>query len=479
MKLTKKQLIRLIVCTAVLALLFTGCTGVYKYGGIEELSFVVETEQDLAHLDEYPDLKQLDLSGSTLDHAVVGEWIAIHPWIEITYTIPIGDQYVSCEATELTIPEGQSSYDELMQNLEYLPQLTSLTLHNTSLTADQITAISEEYKNLHITYTVKLLEDSVDGRIESLDLSHLTAADVETAAQQLSMFAYATDAELMDPSGNSNLTPADVKLLMQARPDIRFHYSFDLFGKTVTTADTALEYMDTPIGDSGEAQLREALDIMPACSYVKLDNCGFSDEILMNLKQSYPDTVVAWRVSFGEQSLLTDIEALRISRGLTDEEVSILNHFTEVKYLHVDPGFLTDYSFVSSMPQLEAAVLSKNPIADLTPFASCSKLQWLELAECKQVEDLSALKDLPDLKYLNISATSVTDLSVLDELPLVYLMCLNSKVPTEQRSAAQTAHPDALVRFGTGYNYGYGWRYSDYNRTPSEYYKQLCSIFGY
>lgn len=479
MKMTGKQLIAVLLLTALLTMLSTGCKPVHKYSGIEELNYVVETEKDLVHLDEYPDLKKLNLSGSTLDHVQLGDWIAIHPWIEIIYTIPIGNQLVSSEATEMTVAKGQSSFEELMQNLEYLPALTKIMLESTSLTPNQIVSLEKEYEDLDISYSVELANESLDGRITSVDLSHLTGADIATVVRQLPMFAYLTDVQLMDNSGETELSFEDVKLLMQAAPDVHFHYSFELFGNTVTTLDTSLEYTDFPIGNDGIAQLRQALDIMPACSYLKLDNCGVDNDVMSQLRLDYPNTTMAWRVSLGKQSLLTDAEVLRFGREITDSDAHILNYFTEVKYLHIDGGKLEDYSFVQFMPHLESASLPKSQIHDLSPFSGCTNLQWLELAECRKIEDLSPLKDLPNLKYLNISSTSATDLSVLDNVPLENLMCLNSIVPPEQRTSAIAAHPNALVRFGPGYNFGYGWRYSDYNQTLSTYYEKLCKIFGY
>lgn len=478
MKLVGKQHFAAIILTSLLGVLLAGCKPTPKYSGIESLEYVVETEADLIHLDEYPDLKRLDLSGSTLDHVVLGDWIAIHPWIDITYTIPIGDQLVSCEAVELTVPKDQSGCEELLQNLKYLPALKKLHLENTSLTAEQVAAIEDAYRDLEVSFTMELAGDSLDGRITSVDLSRLTAGDAETAARQLAGFPNLTDVYLSDADGASGLTPADVETLLQATPHIQYHYTFELFGKTVSTTDTALEFTDTDIGNHGVDILRQALDIMPGCTYLKLDNCGIDNDILAGLKQEYPGLVTAWRVDFGGQKLMTDIEALRIEEEITDADTGVLDYFTSLKYLIVDNGSLTDFSFLESMPLLEAVTLSKTKLSTLEPLSGCTQLQWLEIADCELLTDLSVAKNFTRLRYLNISNTGITDLSSLRELPLEYLMCLNSEMPTEQRLAAKSDHPNALVRFGSGYNYGYGWWYRDYNKNPTDYYEKLCKIFG-
>lgn len=479
MKLTRNRLFSTALLLILLALIFTGCQFSRKNSGIEDLTIAVHTQEELAQLDEYPDLKTLDLTGSTLDTATIGEWVAIHPWIAITHTVSIGGQTVSNDITELSLAGENCDFEELVQNLDYLPHLTSLKLHNAPLTAEQISAIADEYEDVEISLTADLLGDCLDGYTTQLDLSSIASADVEAITQQLQLFPVLTDVELMDASGSSKLTLQDVELLMAAKPETQFHYHFDLFGKTISTTDTTIEFTDTAIGNEGVAQLREALDFLTGCTYLKLDNCGIDNEVLAALQADYPNVQVVWRVFLDNYSLLTDAESLRLTNTVTDENASVLQYCTSMKYLDLSPSRLSDFSFVSHMPQLEAATLSQTYISDLTPFAGCQNLQWLEVAECPKLEDLSPLKDLTNLKYLNISTTGVTDLSVLDDLPLENLMCLNSKVPSEDRTAAEEAHPDALVRFGAGYAYGYGWRFCDYNRTYTEYYEKLAKIFGY
>lgn len=462
---------------AALVLILVGCKPTLKYSGIEQLHYSVQTQADLEHLDEYPDLKALDLSGSTLDPTTLSAWVAIHPWIDIHYTIAVGNQDVPNDAVELTLSDEPVTFDELMDILSFFPDLTSLTMHNPSLTTDELAALEKQYHNLSIRYTCDLLGQTWDGQVESMDLSGMRSADVSTVCQKLAMFPALTDVELMDNNGNCALTPEDVQLLMQDNPQVRFHYVFTLFGQTVSTADETLTYTDCTIGDAGVSQLRQALQILPACTELKLDNCGIGNDTLMQLQQDYPDIKIVWRVNVDGQNVYTDIEALTLSKSFTNQDIDSLRCLRNLKYLRVRATGLTDYSFVSDMPQLEALLASKTHLTDLTPLAGCTNLQWLELADCEELRDLSPLKDLPNLKYLNISNTAVTDLSVLDHLPLVRLMCLNSSVPADQRTAAEAAHPNALVRFGTGYNYGYGWYYSDYQRTPSEYYEMLCKAF--
>ena len=73
---------------------------------------------------------------------------------------------------------------------------------------------------------------------------------------------------------SSSLSKADVKKLQVAAPGVYFEYSFTLYGKTLSTLSKTVSYVNVSIGDSGEASVREALDILTRCTHFKLDNCN-------------------------------------------------------------------------------------------------------------------------------------------------------------------------------------------------------------
>lgn len=296
----------------------------------------------------------------------------------------------------------------------------------------------------------------------------------------LRMFPNLTEAELMKADGTSAFTMADVKALQDAFPEVSFRYSFELFGKTVSTTDERIEYEDIPIGNEGEAEIRAALDILSGCTYFKLDDCGIDSEVMASIRDDYPDTKVVWRVHVDYFNMLTDEEMLRVTHRLTDDLVGELKYCTDAKY--VDFGHnskLTDFSFVAYMPKLEIVIASGSPVEDISAFANCPNLEWLELAFCGNVKDLSSLSELKNLKYLNVSSTQVKDLSPLDNVKLERFSCMLNKISKAEQDNFIEKHPDCLYRFKGKQPYGYPWRYDDYGYTYFEYYARMREIFRY
>lgn len=467
----------MLVMAMLLALCLTGCSLTNENAKVEEL-FLVLTEEDFVYLEDYPNLKTLDLSGTTCYDAILS-YIESHPEVDVTYTISLGSVDFPSDATELTLEEKDFDYDELMTNLAYLPDVTTINLPDVFISGEQIRAITAAYPGVTLNYSVELLGVLYDADVTELNLAGMTSEQVEEAAAALPAFSAVTYVELMDENGRCALTKTDVRMLQEALPTAVFNYSFQLFGKTVSTADESIEFYDTEIGDSGEQTIREALDILTACTYFKLDDCGVSSAIMASIRDDYPDVKVVWRIRADYFSMCTDETMLYMSYDLDENECSELKYCTDVTYLDINNNALTDISFVKYMPNLECVIISSNRVTDISPLADHDNLQWLEMAHCYYLEDISALSTCDNLKYLNVSYTNVSDLSALEDLPLERFVCLSTEVTAAAQSKFQQWHPDCLTVFEGNNAFGYGWRYDDYNRTMFDYYANLRKIFRY
>lgn len=484
MRYRNRKLFRVILCLFVMTLLFTGCaqedTGeptIPKWGfqrkRLETLT-IAATAEDFPLLEECVNLQYLDLTGSTCYNEILA-YAQAHPQVELHYSAPLGNLMLDNTETHASLGSDAFRLETLMQQLPYLPGLTTLELPKTTLTAQELSALQTARPGLEIRYSLEIGGREYLPTDTSADLSGADAALEETSAM-LELLPGLTEATLPD-----TLSMADVKELMTRFPEIRFLYTFELFGKTLTTQDQRVEYLDNIIGNQGEDQIRAALDIMPECTYFKLENCGFSNEVLGGIQADYPDTKIVWRVSFGGQySLLTDEETLRTVYGVENSHNDVLKYCTSLKY--IDMGHnptLTDISFIQYMPDLEIVILSGASMTDLDPFANCKKLEWLELANCYALEDISALKTCESLRFLNIAFSKVTDLTPIQDLPLERFLYLNPRVDKETQTAFEESHPNCWVRFTGSDPYSLGWRYDDVGVTRFSYYQKIRDIFQY
>lgn len=485
MKHTIRTAACIILCILMAALCLTGCgkTGeteptIPKYKFMREkaeyLCFAA-VEEDFEALEECTNLEYLDLTGSTCYDAILN-YISRHPNVEVVYTAPLGNLTLSNAATEAQLDNGSYDENRLMQQLKYLPKLESLELPKTNLSADALSALRNQYPNLQIQYTVDLLGQEYDSAATEAILSGLNADNLETTAEKMALLPALTDITLPEQLGK-----ADVKSMMEKFPDIRFHYSFDFFGTTLSTSDETVELKDVKIGNAGEAEIRAALDILPQCTYFKLDNCGIDYAIMASIRDDYPDTKVVWRVDFGGQySLLTDEQTLRTVYGVYNSHADILKYCTDLKYIDMGHNTeLTDISFIEYMPDLEIVILSGASMTNVDAFANHTKLEWLELANCYALSDISALKTCTGLRFLNICFSKVTDLNPIENLPLERFLYLNPKVDYETRTAFEENHPYCWVRFTGSDPYSLGWRYNDIGITMFDYYLKIREIFDY
>nr|MBQ8245098.1 hypothetical protein [Oscillospiraceae bacterium] len=448
---------------------------------VEQLTVVMEAGE-IYLLDHYPNLKSVDLTGSTCYETIL-DYCTRHPEVDVTYAVSLGQAAISNKQTTATLAKGSFDYAALLENLKYLPALTAIELPDVSLTGEQITALREAYPEVALGYTVELLGKSCDVSVTELDLSQMVSSQVDEAIGKLGLL---TNLQTVRLSGGLSLE--DVAKLQDANPHTQFQYSFSLFGKTVSTTDMEIIYKNQNIGNDGEADIRRALPVLDACQRFVLDNCKLDYEVLAGIREDFRDgPKVVWRVYFGKDgryNTLTDDDVIRCVENVTDDTCGPMKYLEDVK--HMDLGHndtLTDLSFMAYMTKLETAIVSGCAVSDISGFENLKNLIWLEMAYCAKLKDITPLAGCENLKYLNLSFTGVSNYMALDGLPLERFVCLSPKASTKEQNTFIEIHPKdtcITVFYGQKNPYSYGWRYDDYGNTMFWYYKDVIrEVFNY
>ena len=471
-----KHRILLIAVSVLLAVLLCACGSDYTED-VKEFAMIAESD-DLSALNMYPNLEYVDLRGSTCYDAIL-QYMDANPQIRVRYNVNLGNSKFNDDVREITLYPNDFEYQTLIRNLKYLPRLEYLRFVHMPLSPEQLNELKNAYPNLKLDYSISFSDHLFEMNTKELDLSFIESDQITDLISILSMFPELSEVRLSDNAANSNLSPSDVKLLVDAFPDIHYIYSFKLYGKMLTTSDTELVFDEVNIGNDDLDLIRDALNIMRDCKYVLLDSCGIDDSNMAALRSEYPDKEIVWRIFVNRYSMLTNEEMIRMTSKLTDQDTEPLRYCTNVKYLDLSYNKIADISFLSGYTELECAILTLTNISDLTPLVNCRNLTWLELFTCTNLEDISCLAQMNNLKYLNISMTKVTDISELSELPLERFICVDSKIDKDDLGQFQEQHPQCLVKT-TGSAVGYAWRYNDKKqKEPFEYYERLCEIFRY
>ena len=447
---------------------------------VEELSMVV-TERTIRELEEYPNLKKLDLSGSTCYTAIM-VYIQNHPQVEVTYSVDLGSTWAADWVEHVSLPADGVTFPILRNNLIYLSNLKTLHLPSTQLSYSEIQALRNSYPQLEITYTVGFRGMEFDEATESVDLSGMTVGEISSVIGMLESLPNLNYVELMNASGSCDLSKQDVRQLVEAAPTVRFHYVFSLFGRTVSTTDEVIEFQKLSLNTGHETEIREALSIMAPGSSLILDRCGLSSEFLDSIRADYDNVDLVWRVYFGtngQYSTLTNDDTIRAVYNVTDDTVYEMRYLRSAKY--IDMGHndtLTDLSFLAFMPDLEILILSGSAASDLSGIENCKKLEFLELANCLKLSDISPLAGCSSLKYLNICYTKVSSLMPLDGLDIQNLFCKQTRVSAEEQKQYKEIHEGTVAVFSGKDPYaGAGWRYVDNGYTYTEFYKKVREVF--
>jgi len=433
---------------------------------------------DIDMLRYFPELKSIDAMQCG-EYALLQELSAAYPQVEVAYEIELGGISAAPDATELTLKAGDFSLLTLQTNLPYLKQVISVRFEEMQLSADQFAQLQEAFPGISFTYSVSLAGQIYEMDVTEVNLSSVTTEQLDSVLSQMKMLPGIVRVELMNSEGSSSLTLADVQKLQEARPDTAFHYSFEFFGQTLSTDTERAEFVNQKIGNENLDLLRQALDVMDKCTYLLLDNCRLSDEVLADLRDDYRDrTKIVWRVWFGEGSCLTDAEVIRSAFDLVDDNCHDLVYCEDVRFIDFGHNeWLDTCDFVRGMPNLEFIILSGAPIKDLSAFENCKKLKILEIAFCMYITDLSPLAACESLEMINIGETRVKDLSPLDDLNLTMLMASGARVSVAEQQRFAQVHPDCWASY-RGNQYGSGWRYDkDNQRLP--WYNNIAEIFGY
>ena len=461
--------------------------------GSQELTLVLQPGET-AKLQEFDRLRLLDATGSTCYQELM-DWGTEHPEVELRYTVtlPNGESVPNtAEEVDLTGFNGEET-EQTAQLLNYVPTLRRIELGSpdagTRITGEQLAQLKELLPQAEVHYSVTLLGRELDPEAESLDLSQLKPEDVAAAAAALDSLPNLTQITLSGGEGGLGLE--DALTIANAAPNAVISYPVNLYGKDFDLADTELDLNHIRMEDGGEA-IRRVLPCMRACTFLDMDSCGVGNAQMAQIRDENPNVEVVWRVNFGSnysaRTNVTKILASMPSKGgaLYDDAGEQLQYCTKVRYLDLGHNdHLSNFEFIRCMPELEVVIISMTGISDLSPFAECPNLLYMEAGNTK-IADLSPLTACTNLKHLNIGTNiNIRDISTIYDLDLKRLWIGSyTPVPAAQVEEMRSLHPNCIIdtvapsgleRDADGHatNEGYilGWKnYQNYLTADWNYY---------
>ena len=447
-----------------------------------ELSLSAEDPEDLAVLENYTQLRSLDLHGSRC-YAEIEQYAAAHPEVEVRYSVKIGPGEPVSElenTAEYAVLEEGRSVGILARNTACFHAMKEIVIASPDFSQEDLSSVYAGFPKADIRFRITNYLPETDPETITADLTALKAEDAEKAAAFLEKMLSLREVLLTPENGENLLSFREVRLLQDARPEALFDYRFESFGQTVSTADEELEYLWAGIYNEGMEQIRTMMPCMTRLKSLFFQYCEIDYDVLAQFREEYPEVNIAWRVDFGPYSCRTDTERIFANGSLTGSMCYNLRYCNKVKY--IDMGHndnLNSIDFVAFMPDLEIAIFAATSIWDISPLANHEKLWYLEIF-VSNVYDVSPLASCPNLEHLNISClfglTDITPLYGLSSLKRLWNTC--TSVPYYQRQEIMERLPDCEFCFAYVESTGNYWRWNA-DGSKNEIYAQVDEIFDY
>lgn len=379
--------------------------------------------------------------------------------------VSLGGEWYDLASEELALPPGAADFNELASTLGWFDSLRSLTVPDGALSTSEQLTLKNAYPSLRFRWPV-----AVGDRVLSSDVPELAflpgeAVDMEALEEVLPLLP---DLKTVDFT-LSAVPGADRAAFLEAHPRLDVRWTVELMGETYPWDTELLDFNGVPIDDP--SPIEAALPYLPRLKTVEMCDCGLSNEAMDALNRRHEDVKFVWRVYFSGYNLRTDAEYFVASAfgdpppAVLNQHLPILAYCTELRALDLGHMYITDLSFIQSMPHMTYLILAESSVSDLSPLAGLKELKYIE-AFLTGIWDLSPLLECPALEDLNICYTWVgadNAMAVLPEMKqLQRLWWCNTTLNTVQQQELFAALPDCLMFFQRGgQSTGGAWRYHE------------------
>lgn len=404
----------------------------------------------------FPNLTTVDALSCTCYDALMSKSLERKD-ITFTWQVQIGDVTLLNTDTTLDLSTKTLDAQALMQNIYYLPALTSVDITDTNIGAEDGAALEARYPNILFLRTIDLFGVKANTDVTALDLTKATVTDDTQLVDALASLKNLTSCDLTGQTVSFETMDA----LKERYPLVTFSFSFMLFGQQCTPDTTEINLQGQTFTSPDE--VAASLSHMPNLTLCDLCGTGLTNEQMVQLQTQFPTVKFVWYVQIGAWQLRTDIEAFTTQNRkefpnnvatftkdgntkLTDEDVAGLAYCTDLVYLDLSGSKLTDISFVKSMTKLRLLCLGNNKITDISALAALTELEYLEIYT-NAIADQSPLAGLTKLTHLNLARTGIPDITMLSgmkQLKLLYIMN-NNKITKDDVAKLTEALPDCVI----------------------------------
>lgn len=218
--------------------------------------------------------------------------------------------------------------------------------------------------------------------------------------------------------------------------------------------------------------LEDALRYLPDIRFVDMLACEVTTDDIDRYMEINPDADYLWWVKFGRWVVRSDIQIFSSMRTTdnhyyTNEELYPLLHYCKkMRALDLGHNALTDLTDIGNMTDLQVLIIADNEyLTDLSPLKTLDKLYYLEMFLCINITDFSGLDGMVSMEDMNCRyCRYLDDPSFLANMPnLRMLYCANTGLGLREIAPYRIegcSYETASEDYSSVYH---GWRATDRN----------------
>lgn len=386
---------------------------------------------------------RLDLRGEVISLSDFEKLTQAFPGREILWDVPLQNGSVASDASRVTLPSAGPSDWEALELMEHLTFLDASGCRD----YDRLVDFQARHPQCQVRYSVLLGGREYPNDAQSITLSGADAAQGE-------LLSYLPQLTQVEFTGTAP-TEAEIDNLVAAFPHISFRWSIPVGETTVDSAAKALDLHGQKL--TGE-EIAHLVSRMSNLTQVNLLGCPLEDSQVLRLAQEHPQIHFLWEIHFGDRAFRTDVEEVDISGwqaedtqaverllpcfwnlkrvimcgcGLDDETMDALNRkYEDIRFIWSvriqDVDIRTDAKWFYPFKYRKDMVVTEE---DLYPLRYCTDMEAIDIGHMTQVKTCEWVRYMPNLKYLIIVETAITDISPMSELKnLVFLEIFTTKI---------------------------------------------------
>lgn len=218
--------------------------------------------------------------------------------------------------------------------------------------------------------------------------------------------------------------------------------------------------------------LEGALRYLPDIRFVDMLACEVTPDDIDRYMEINPDADYLWWVKFGRWVVRSDIQIFSSMRTTdnhyyTNEELYPLLHYCKkMRALDLGHNALTDLTDIGNMTDLQVLIIADNEyLTDLSPLKNLDKLYYLEMFLCINITDFSGLDGMVSMEDMNCRyCRYLDDPSFLANMPNLRMRyCANTGLGLREIAPYRIegcSYETASEDYSSVYH---GWRATDRN----------------